>query len=87
MARITAYASAGWPRNNGHRAGTATRALKKAGLGIADIDLVEPNELLLPPPLQPKELGFDTSIVNVNGGAIALGHPIGTAARYLCLAP
>jgi len=78
MARITAYASAGVaPEIMGTGPVPATRkALKKAGLGIADIDLVELNEAFAATTLAAiKELGLDTSIVNVNGGAIALGHP------------
>lgn len=87
MARITAYASAGVaPEIMGTGPVPATRkALKKAGLGIADIDLVELNEAFAATTLADiKELGLDTSIVNVNGGAIALGHPIGASgARIL----
>ena len=87
MARITAYASAGVaPEIMGTGPVPATRkALKKAGLGIADIDLVELNEAFAATSLAAiKELGLDTSIVNVNGGAIALGHPIGASgARIL----
>jgi acetyl-CoA C-acetyltransferase len=87
MARITAYASAGVaPEIMGTGPVPATRkALKKAGLGIADIDLVELNEAFAATTLAAiKELGLDTSIVNVNGGAIALGHPIGASgARIL----
>lgn len=87
MARITAYASAGVaPEIMGTGPVPATRkALKKAGLGIADIYLVELNEAFAATTLAAiKELGLDTSIVNVNGGAIALGHPIGASgARIL----
>ncbi|MFN2364617.1 MAG: acetyl-CoA C-acetyltransferase [Halarsenatibacteraceae bacterium] len=55
-------------------------ALDRAGLGISDIDLVEANEAFAAQSLAVlKELKFDPEIVNVNGGAIALGHPIGAS--------
>ncbi|MCL2170262.1 MAG: acetyl-CoA C-acyltransferase, partial [Defluviitaleaceae bacterium] len=61
------------------------RALKKAGLTINDIDLIEANEAFAAQALSvAKELEFDMSKVNVNGGAISLGHPIGASgARVL----
>ena len=53
-------------------------ALKKAGLTMADIDLVEANEAFAAQSVAvARELGFDMDKVNVNGGAIAIGHPIG----------
>jgi acetyl-CoA acetyltransferase family protein len=56
------------------------RALEAAGLGIADMDLVEVNEAFAPQYLAvEKELGLDRSKTNVNGGAIALGHPLGAS--------
>ncbi len=64
----------------------ATRkALKKAGLSINDIDLIEANEAFAAQALAVKnELQIDSSKLNVNGGAIALGHPIGASgARIL----
>ena len=55
-------------------------ALKKAGLTINDIDLVEANEAFAAQSIAvARELGFDMSKVNVNGGAIALGHPVGAS--------
>jgi acetyl-CoA C-acetyltransferase len=59
------------------------RALKLAGLGIGDIDLVELNEAFAVQVVaSAKELGIDHDKLNVNGGAIALGHPFGmTGAR------
>ncbi|MCI4010821.1 thiolase family protein [Brevibacterium sp. ZH18] len=59
--------------------------LKKAGLSIGDIDLVEVNEAFAPVPLLfQREFGVDDEILNVNGGSIAIGHPIGsTGARLL----
>ena len=56
------------------------QALKKAGLTIADIDLVEANEAFAAQSIAvARELHFDMSKVNVNGGAIALGHPVGAS--------
>jgi len=61
------------------------KALKKAGLSVSDINLVEANEAFAVQALSViGELGLDPKIVNVNGGAIALGHPIGASgARIL----
>jgi acetyl-CoA C-acetyltransferase len=59
-------------------------ALRKTGLSVADIDLVEINEAFAPVVLAwQKETGADLSRVNVNGGAIALGHPIGATGTRL----
>ena len=60
-------------------------ALKKAGWNIKDLDLVESNEAFAAQSIAViKELGLKEDIVNVNGGAIALGHPIGASgARIL----
>ena len=60
-------------------------ALKKAGWNINDLDLVESNEAFAAQSVAViKELGLKNDIVNVNGGAIALGHPIGASgARIL----
>jgi acetyl-CoA C-acetyltransferase len=60
------------------------RALKKAGMKIEDIDLFEVNEAFAPVPLAwLKTLGADASRLNVNGGAIALGHPLGASGAKL----
>jgi acetyl-CoA C-acetyltransferase len=60
------------------------RALKKAGMKIDDIDLFEVNEAFAPVPLAwLKTLGADPSRLNVNGGAIALGHPLGGSGAKL----
>ena len=61
------------------------RALKRAGLALADIGLVEINEAFAAQTIAcVRELGLDEDIVNVNGGAIALGHPLGcSGARIL----
>ena len=60
-------------------------ALKKAGLSIKDMDLYEVNEAFAPVPLAwAKELGADIEKLNVNGGAMALGHPLGgTGAKLM----
>ncbi|MES2065561.1 MAG: acetyl-CoA C-acetyltransferase [Pseudomonadota bacterium] len=60
------------------------RALKRAGLRIDDIDLYEVNEAFAPVPLAwLKHLGADPAKLNVNGGAIALGHPLGASGAKL----
>jgi acetyl-CoA acetyltransferase family protein len=62
------------------------RALEIAGLSLGDLDLVEINEAFAPQYLAcEKELGLDRSRVNVNGGAIALGHPLGASGARLLL--
>jgi acetyl-CoA C-acetyltransferase len=60
-------------------------ALEKAGWTLADLDLIEANEAFAAQALAVgKELGWDPAKVNVNGGAIAIGHPIGASgARIL----
>lgn len=60
------------------------RALKRAGMNIADIDLYEVNEAFAPVPLAwLKHTGGDRSRINVNGGAISLGHPLGASGTKL----
>ena len=61
------------------------KALAKAGWKIDDLDLIEANEAFAAQAIAVnKDLGWDTSKVNVNGGAIAIGHPIGASgARVL----
>jgi acetyl-CoA C-acetyltransferase len=87
MARIVGYASAGVdPAVMGIGPVPAVRKLlDKAGLRIEDIDLMELNEAFAPQVIAcQRELGFDLERLNVNGGAIALGHPIGaTGARIV----
>ena len=63
----------------------ATRkALQRSGLNIGDIDLIEINEAFAPVPLMTmQETGMDPDRVNVNGGAIALGHPLGATGAML----
>jgi len=87
MARIVSYASAGVaPRVMGLGPVPAIeRALEKANLTLNDIDLFELNEAFAAQGLAVAgKLGLDASRINVNGGAIALGHPIGASgARVL----
>ena len=87
LARIKAYASAGVdPSIMGIGPVPATRlVLTKAGWSLDDLDLIEANEAFAAQSLAVgKELGWDMNKVNVNGGAIALGHPIGASgARIL----
>jgi acetyl-CoA C-acetyltransferase len=87
LARIASWAHAGVdPKIMGTGPIPASRAaLKKAGWNIQDLDLIEANEAFAAQALSVnRELGWDTSKVNVNGGAIAIGHPIGASgARVL----
>ena len=87
LARIASYASAGLdPAIMGMGPVPAsTLALKKAGWKAADLDLMEINEAFAGQACAVnKEMGWDTSRINVNGGAIAIGHPIGASgARIL----
>lgn len=82
IAKILSYASAGvdpsimgmgpWP--------ASLRALEKANLTVDDMDLIEANEAFAAQSLAVgKELNFDSTKLNVNGGAIAIGHPIGAS--------
>ncbi|EAQ37595.1 acetyl-CoA acetyltransferase [Nitrobacter sp. Nb-311A] len=82
LARIVSWAHAGVdPKIMGTGPIPASRAaLKKAGWAIADLDLIEANEAFAAQACAVnKDLGWDTSKVNVNGGAIALGHPVGAS--------
>ena len=82
LARIVSWASAGVdPKLMGTGPIPASRmALKKAGWTAADLDLVESNEAFAAQACAVnKALGLDTGKVNVNGGAIAIGHPIGAS--------
>lgn len=87
LARIVSWAQAGVdPKIMGTGPIPASRAaLKSAGWSVDDLDLIEANEAFAAQALAVnKDLGWDTSKVNVNGGAIAIGHPIGASgARVL----
>ena len=88
LVRVVASATAGVePRTMGLGPVPATRkALSRAGLTVEDLDLIELNEAFAIQALTVmRELGFRHAITNVNGGAIALGHPLGcSGARILC---
>ena len=82
LARIASYATAGLdPTVMGVGPIYASRkALNKAGWSIGDLDLVEANEAFAAQACAVnKDMGWDPAIVNVNGGAIAIGHPIGAS--------
>jgi acetyl-CoA C-acetyltransferase len=82
LARIVSYATAGVdPKIMGTGPIPASRrALEKAGWKVSDLDLVEANEAFAAQAIAVnKDLGWDPDIVNVNGGAIAIGHPIGAS--------
>jgi acetyl-CoA C-acetyltransferase len=87
LARIASWAHAGVdPQIMGTGPIPASRkALEKAGWGIADLDLIESNEAFAAQSIcVVRDLGLDPEKVNVNGGAIAIGHPIGASgARIL----
>ncbi len=87
LARIASWATAGVaPEIMGSGPIPASRkALAKAGWAVKDLDLVEANEAFAAQALAVnKDMGWDPAIVNVNGGAIAIGHPIGASgARVL----
>ena len=87
LARIVSYATAGLdPKIMGVGPIYASRkALEKAGWKASDLDLVEANEAFAAQACAVnKDMGWDPAIVNVNGGAIAIGHPIGASgARIL----
>jgi acetyl-CoA C-acetyltransferase len=87
LARIVSWATAGVePAIMGSGPIPASRkALEKAGWKVGDLDLIEANEAFAAQAIAVnKDLGWDTSKVNVNGGAIAIGHPVGASgARVL----
>jgi acetyl-CoA C-acetyltransferase len=87
LARIASWANAGVePEIMGTGPIPASRkALEKAGWSVADLDLVESNEAFAAQSIcVVRDLGLDPAKVNVNGGAIAIGHPIGASgARIL----
>src|SRR6201982_3031105 len=92
LARIVSWAQAGVdPKIMGTGPIPASRAaLKKAGWSVGDLDLVEANEAFAAQACAVnKDLGWDTGKVNVNGGAIAIGHPIGASGgrRLVTLLP
>jgi acetyl-CoA C-acetyltransferase len=87
LARIASWATAGVPPEimGSGPIPASRKALEKAGWKVKDLDLVEANEAFAAQALAVnKDMGWDPAIVNVNGGAIAIGHPIGASgARIL----
>jgi acetyl-CoA C-acetyltransferase len=88
LAEIGAHGNVAGPGNSLHSqpANAIAKALDRAGLTVADLDLVEINEAFAAVGVQStRDLGLDPDKVNVNGGAIALGHPIGMSGARLAL--
>jgi acetyl-CoA C-acetyltransferase len=88
LAEIGAHGNVAGPDSSLHSqpANAIRQALGREGLAPADLDLVEINEAFAVVAIQStRELGLDPAIVNVNGGAIALGHPIGMSGARLVL--
>ncbi|MFD3523069.1 acetyl-CoA C-acetyltransferase [Streptomyces sp. NPDC058653] len=88
IAEIGAHGNVAGPDNSlqSQPANAIRHALKKEGIGVEDLDLIEMNEAFAAVAVQStKELGVSPEKVNVNGGAIALGHPIGMSGARLVL--
>jgi acetyl-CoA C-acetyltransferase len=88
LAQIGAHGSVAGPDNSLHSqpANAIKQALAKAGLAVSDLDLIEINEAFAVVALQSmRELGVGPDVVNVNGGAIAIGHPIGASGARLAV--
>ena len=91
LAEIGAHGNVAGPDNSLHSqpSNAISRALAKAGLTVSDLDLIEINEAFAVVAIQSmRDLGVGPDVVNVNGGAIAIGHPIGASgarmAVHLC---
>ncbi|MEU0492212.1 acetyl-CoA C-acetyltransferase [Nocardiopsis changdeensis] len=88
LAEIGAHGNVAGPDNSLHSqpSNAIAHALRKAGREVADLDLIEINEAFAAVGIQSmKDLGVSADIVNVNGGAIALGHPIGASGARIAL--
>jgi acetyl-CoA C-acetyltransferase len=88
IADIGAHGNVAGPDNSLHSqpSNAIKQALAKASLDVSDLDLIEINEAFSVVALQSvRELGVDPEIVNVNGGAIAIGHPIGASGARIAL--
>ncbi|MFF1693728.1 acetyl-CoA C-acetyltransferase [Streptomyces sp. NPDC058257] len=88
LAEIGAHGNVAGPDNSlqSQPSNAIQHALKKEGLGVADLDLIEINEAFAAVAVQSmKDLGVSSEKVNVNGGAIALGHPIGMSGARVVL--
>jgi acetyl-CoA C-acetyltransferase len=88
LAEVGAHGAVAGPDNSLHSqpANAILRALAKAGLTVADLDLVEINEAFAAVAIQSmRDLAIDPDKVNVNGGAIAIGHPLGASGARIAL--
>jgi acetyl-CoA C-acetyltransferase len=88
LAEVGAHGVVAGPDNSlqSQPSAAIVRALGKAGLGVADLDLIEINEAFAAVAIQSmKDLGIGPEKVNVNGGAIAIGHPIGMSGARIAL--
>jgi acetyl-CoA C-acetyltransferase len=88
LAEIGAHGNVAGPDNSLHSqpSNAIDQALRKAGLAVSDLDLIEINEAFAQVGIKSiRDLGVSAEIVNVNGGAIALGHPIGMSGARLVL--
>jgi len=88
LAEVGRFGTVAGPDNSLHSqpANAIRQALAKAGLQVGDLDLVEINEAFAAVGIQSmRELGLSPDIVNVNGGAIALGHPLGMSGTRIAL--
>ena len=88
LAEIGAHGNVAGPDNSlqSQPSNAINDALRKAGLAVGDLDLIEINEAFAAVGIQSmNDLGVGPDIVNVNGGAIALGHPIGMSGARLAL--
>ncbi len=88
LAEIGAHGNVAGPDNSLHSqpSHAISQALGKAGLAVSDLDLIEINEAFAIVAIQSmRDLGVSPEIVNVNGGAIAIGHPVGAAGARIAL--
>jgi len=88
LAEVGAFGTVAGPDNSLHSqpANAIKKALAKSGLAVGDLDLIEINEAFAAVGIQSmRELGAGPEMVNVNGGAIALGHPLGASGTRIAL--
>ena len=88
LAEIGAHGNVAGPDNSLHSqpSNAIKQALAKAGLAVEDLDLIEINEAFAAVAIQSmRDLDVSPEIVNVNGGAIAIGHPIGMSGARIAL--